>query len=1067
MERAAALGYGALAITDECSLAGVVRAHVEARAQGLHLVVGSEIRLVQPGSGEPHARLVLLAQTRRGYGNLSHWITVARRRAAKGTYLAHPGDLEGKVPNAPMLAGLPECIALLVPAVSQGFEEVFAHAMWLKTWFGADRAAIALELLHRTGDEELLERVLRVAQFTGLRIAAAGDVLMHVRSRKPLQDTLSATRIGKPVAECGYALEPNAEQHLRARGRLAALYAPEWLENTMAIAAQCSFSLGELKYEYPQEIVPVGETPASWLRRLVEEGVPKRFPDGLSVEYAKTIESELAVIAELQYEAYFLTVADIVRWARAQGILCQGRGSAANSAVCWVLGVTSIDPVQSNLLFERFLSAERKEPPDIDVDFEHERREEVIQWVYETYGRTRAALCATVMRFRARGAVRDVGKVLGLTEDVTGALASQVWGWSEEGVTEDHAGALNLNLDDRRLRLTLDLAQDLIGFPRQLGTHPGGFVLTRDALSDLVPVLPAAMAGRQIIEWDKNDIDLLHFMKVDVLGLGMLGCMRRSFDLLALHRPGGPSDLADIPQEDPATYAMIRRADTLGTFQIESRAQMAMLPRLQPRTLYDLVIQVAIVRPGPIQGDMVHPYLRRREGLEQPEYPQPELRRVLEKTLGVPLFQEQAMQVAIHCAGFTPGEADQLRRAMATFKQTGGVSPFKNKLIQGMTARGYSAEFAQKTFSQIEGFGSYGFPESHAASFALVAYTSSWMKCHHPDVFCAALLNSQPMGFYAPAQVVRDAREHGVPVRPVDVNHSRWDCTLEDAGGTVLAVRLGLRLVKGLAGEDGVRLVLAQGEHRYDDLDELWRRAGVPVVALERLAEADAFGSLGLDRRAALWAIRGLSDAPLPLFAAADNRPEVVEPPVVLDPMRPGREVVEDYGSTGLTLRAHPVEFLRAELRRRGMVACGDLAAMHDGRRVVVPGVVLVRQKPGSAKGIMFITTEDETGVANLILWPSLFARQRRLVLSASMIACHGRVQTEAGVTHVIADRLEDLSELLRSVGELDGPWPLQHGRGDGATHPGASDRGELVPRVRDVYVPDTAGIRVATRDFR
>ncbi len=674
----------------------------------------------------------------------------------------------------------------------------------------------------------------------------------------------------------------------------------------------------------------------------------------------------------------------IVRFARSRDILCQGRGSAANSAVCYVLGITAIDPVRSGLLFERFVSAERQEPPDIDVDFESGRREEVIQWVYERYGRDRAALCCTVMRFRARGAIRDVGKALGLTEDVTGALASQVWGGggSEGGVDEGHAAELNLNLGDRRLRLALELAQELISFLRQLGTHPGGFVLTQDRLDELVPVAPAAMAGRQVIEWDKDDIDALKFMKVDVLGLGMLGCLRRGFTLI--EQQGGPAgmdtagnpamDIAGVPAEDPATYAMIRRADTLGTFQIESRAQMAMLPRLKPTTFYDLVVQVAIVRPGPIQGDMVHPYLRRREGKEPVKYPKEELRRVLGKTLGVPLFQEQAMQVAIHCAGFTPGEADQLRRSMATFKISGGVSRFKEKLVGGMVGRGYEQAFAERTFAQLEGFGSYGFPESHAASFALLAYASAWVKCHHPDVFCAALLNSQPMGFYAPAQVVRDAREHGVKVRPVCVNASRWDCTLEPRRepGRGAAVRLGLRTVKGLANPHAARLVAHRGGEPYGSVEETWRRADIPPAALERLAEADAFRGLGLGWRRALWQVRGLAGTVLPLFAAADAglrpRPELVEPPVPLVPMRGGAEVVEDYRSTGLSLRSHPVAFLRATLHEQGMVTCAGLALLRDGRRVVVPGIVLVRQKPGSAKRVMFITVEDETGVANLVL---------------------------------------------------------------------------------------------------
>ncbi|MEA2791080.1 MAG: error-prone polymerase, partial [Acetobacteraceae bacterium] len=752
---------------------------------------------------------------------------------------------------------------------------------------------------------------------------------------------------------------------------------------------------------------------------------------------------------------------------RSQHILCQGRGSAANSAVCFVLGITSIDPTRSGLLFERFVSAERKEPPDIDVDFEHERREVVIQWVYSTYGRHRAALCATIIRYRGRGAVRDVGKALGLTQDVTAALASQVWSWSEDGVAEEHAAALNFNMQDRRLRLTLELARALIGFPRHMSQHPGGFVLTEDRLDDLVPIEPASMENRQVVEWDKDDIDVLRFMKVDVLGLGMLGCMRRAFDLLAEHK-NQRLDLATIPAEDPATYAMIRKADTLGTFQIESRAQMSMLPRLKPTTFYDIVIQVAIVRPGPIQGDMVHPYLRRREGLEEVEYPTPELRRVLEKTLGVPLFQEQAMQVAIVCAGFTASEADALRRSMATFKFTGGVSHFKEKLISGMVERGYTAEFAEKTFSQIEGFGSYGFPESHAASFALIAYASAWMKCHHPDVFCCALLNAQPMGFYATAQIVRDARLHGVEVKPVSVNDSAWDCTLEGP-----AVRLGLRMVKGLASIHADELVSRRGKG-YRSIEEMWRRLRVPVAALERLAEADAFQAMKLDRRQALWAIRGLSDTRLPLFDVAAMEPggePDAEPAVALTAMTAGRQVVEDYRSTGLSLRRHPVSFLRSSLAPRQIVRCQDLLTIRDGKRVEVAGIILVRQRPGSAKGVLFVTIEDETGHANLILWPNVFEAQRRLILSASMIACRGKLQREGEVIHVIAEHLTDLSALLRSVGERDDkPFPLPHGRGDDAKRDSTPDSREKVVSPRDIYVRDLHikhGIKVPTRDFR
>ena len=673
-------------------------------------------------------------------------------------------------------------------------------------------------------------------------------------------------------------------------------------------------------------------------------------------------------------------------------------------------------------MFERFVSQERKEPPDIDVDFEHERREEVIQWVYDTYGRNRAALCATVIRYRSRGALRDVGKALGLSEDLIKTLSSQVWSYSSEGVEDRHAEELNLNLQDRRLRLALDLSRQLIGFPRHLSQHPGGFVLTDERLDDLVPIEPAAMKDRQVIEWDKDDIDALKFMKVDVLALGMLSCMRRGLDLLREHK-GVALELATTPAEDPKTYAMIRKADTLGVFQIESRAQMAMLPRIKPRTFYDLVIEVAIVRPGPIQGDMVHPYLRRREGREPVDYPTPELERVLGKTLGVPLFQEQAMRVAIECAGFTASEADQLRRAMATFKFTGGVSHFRDKLVSGMLERGYTAEFAEKTFGQLEGFGSYGFPESHAASFALIAYASSWLKCHHPDVFCAALLNAQPMGFYAPAQIVRDAREHGVEIRPVCVNASRWDCTLEPTDREDrLAVRLGLRMVRGLANADAARLVAHRDGGAFTTVEDLWRRASTPVGALTRLAEADAFlPGLGLQRREALWAIKALRDDPLPLFAVVQHdgatTPEVSEPTLILPAMPEGQEVVEDYSHVGLTLRDHPVTFLRNTLQSRHVMTCADASAMRDRRLTRVAGLVLVRQKPGSAKGVMFITIEDETGVANLVIWPSLYEQQRQVVLSASLLVVDGKVQREGDVVHIVATRLYDGSDLLASVG--------------------------------------------------
>jgi error-prone DNA polymerase len=1049
VETAAGLGFTALGITDRNSVAGMVRAFQRSREAGLRLVPGCRLDLADAPS------LLVYPTDRAAWSRLCRLLTTGKRRAhgqklRAGACILHWADV------AAQAEGL---VGVLLAHVADDALTPHLHAM--REAFG-DRAYLALSPRRLPGDAIRLHGLAEAARAARLRPLATGDVLYHAPERRILQDVVTCIREHTTIDAAGFRRERFADRHLRDPAEMARLLAdyPEALANTEAILADCAFDLGAIRYQYPTETDRPGETAQQTLERLVwEEGVPRRYAEGLTPDIEKQLRHELTLIGSLGYAPYFLTVHSIVRYARGQDILCQGRGSAANSAVCFVLGITEVDPVRSGLLFERFISAERHEPPDIDVDFEHEQRETVIQWVYDHYGRDRAALCATIMRYRARGAIRDVGKVLGLTEDVTGALAGQIWGWSNEGVDEEDARAINLNLKDRRLALAIGLARELIGFPRQMGTHPGGFVLTEDRLDDLVPITPAAMQGRQVIEWDKEDIDVLRFMKVDVLGLGMLGCMRRAFALIEEH-DRETLTLATIPPEDPETYAMIARADTLGTFQIESRAQMAMLPRLKPRTFYDLVIQVAIVRPGPIQGDMVHPYLRRREGREPVSYPSPALRRVLGKTLGVPLFQEQAMQVAIQCAGFTPGEADQLRRSMATFKMTGGVSKFRDKLITGMVSRGYAREFAENTFRQIEGFGSYGFPESHAASFALIAYASAWMKCHHPDVFCCALLNSQPMGFYAPAQVVGDARAHGAEIRAVSVNHSRWDCTLEETGGRYRAVRLGLRMAKGLANADAAAIVLARGPGPFASVEELARRAGVPTAPLERLAEADAFAAMGLDRRGALWAIRGLAETALPLWAAADagRMPgaEATEPGVALAPMTDGRAVVEDYRSLGLSLRAHPVSFLRGALRARGMVACADLRAMRDGRRTVVPGLILVRQRPGSAKGILFLTIEDETGIANIVVWSSVFEAHRALVLSARMLAVRGRVQREGEVIHIIADRLEDLSPLLAGLGRAEDGFPPPGGRGDEARLGSAPD-----PREHG------GGIRVPTRDFK
>ena len=1064
--QAKALGLHALAITDRNTLAGILRAHGCAKDPkvGMRLVIGSRLDL-QDGTS-----LLAYPTNRPAYARLCQMLTEGKRRAGKGACLLNWDDVAGAQ------EGL---LATLLPDAADAATE--ANLRRLHRAFG-DRASLALTLRRRPGDAVRLRQLSDMAQAAGVATVVTGDVLYHEPGRRVLQDVMTCIREGCTVDEAGARLERFADRHLRAPAEMARLFAdyPDAIARTIEITERCAFSLADLQYQYPDESERPEETAQQALERHVWASVPNRYGTDLPPKVTQQLQHELALIAEMKYAPYFLTVNTIVREARRRGILCQGRGSAANSAVCYVLGITAIDPVQAGLLFERFVSANRNEPPDIDVDFEHERREDIIQWIYGHYGRDRAALCATVVRYRARGAVREVGKVMGLTEDVTAALASQVWGWSEDGVEPKHAEQLNLNLSDRRLRLTLEIARQLIHHPRHMSQHPGGFVLTRDKLADLVPIEPASMADRQVIEWDKDDIDILKFMKVDILGLGMLGCLRRAFDLIEQHRGGPRYDIASIPQDDKPTYEMIQRADTLGTFQIESRAQMSMLPRHKPASLYDLTIQVAIVRPGPIQGDMVHPYLRRRLNLEKPDYVKPELKAVLEKTLGVPLFQEQAMRVAIVGAGFTPDEADQLRRSMATFKQTGGVSEFRDRMINGMANNGYPREFAERTFKQIEGFGSYGFPESHAASFALIAYASSWVKRHHPDAFCAALLNAQPMGFYAPAQVVRDAREHHVTVRPPCVNASVWDCTLEPDTGPFLAVRMGLRMIKGLAQPLAEAIIACRGQ-RYASVEDVWRRAAVPVGALERLAEADAFAQLGMDRRQALWAIRGLGEPPLPLLAVdpppgkGEEEAGHTEQAVQLRPMTDGHEVVEDYQSTGLTLRKHPVHFLRAELRQRGMVTCESLAATPERKRVVVPGIVLVRQRPGSAHGVMFITIEDETGIANLVLWPDLFEKQRRLVLSAGMIACRGRVQRDGEVIHVVVEHLTDLSRELRSIGRQELPFPVEYGRGDGATHPASADPREKLAaaswRTRDIFVADrkaeNAHIKVPTRDFR
>ena len=1027
VRRAHRLGYAALAITDECSLAGVVRAHGQARECGLHLIVGAQMQLTLPATGvgavpAPHARLVLLAQTRRGYGNLSHWITVARRRAPKGEYLAHPSDLEGRVPNAPFLAGLPDCLALLVPDVSQGFEAVFAQAMWLKTWFGVDRAGIALELLHRAGDEALRALVKRVAQLTGLPIVAAGDVLMHLRSCKALQDTLTATRLNRPVSQCGLALAPNAEQHLRSRARLAALYEPEWLENTLAFAARCSFSLAELRYEYPREIVPEGHSPASWLRTRVMEGVERRFPpqeegtEAARADALQRIEHELALIAQLGYEPYFLTVADIVQWARAQGILCQGRGSAANSVVCYCLGVTEVSPREATLLFERFISAERNEPPDIDVDFEHQRREEVIQYIYRKYGRHRAALTAVVISYRPRSAVRDVGRALGIDPQRIDAVAKGQQWFDGRSISAERLRENGFDPESPIVRQWVELTQQLIGFPRHLSQHPGGFVIARDQIEQLVPVENAAMPGRSVVQWDKDDLDALGLIKVDILALGMLSALRRSLADIA-RKLGRPFEMQNVPRDDAPTYDMICAADTVGVFQIESRAQMSMLPRLQPRNYYDLVVEVAIVRPGPIQGGMVHPYLKNRNlDDDQIDYPK-ELRPALQRTKGVPIFQEQVMQIAMLAADFTAGEADALRRAMAAWKRKGGLGPFHDRLVGRMVEKGYERDYAERIFKQIEGFGEYGFPESHAAGFALLVYVSCWIKRHHPDAFLAALLNSQPLGFYAPAQLVRDARAHGVEVRPVDVHASEMNSVLEGLEGPVgeelVPVRLGLDRVGGLALDAAQRIVAARREGGpFASVQDLARRAALDAHDLQSLAQADALRGLAGHRHQAAWAVAGVDTRATALLR--DTR--VHEARAELAPPSAVEDTLADYRALGLSLQRHPIGLLREALAQFKVQPARVLKTYPHGRLARASGLVTHRQRPETAKGTTFVTLEDETGVVNVIVWPRVFEAHRRELLGTRLLTVYGQWQREGEVMHLVAMKLIDHSPLLAGL---------------------------------------------------
>jgi error-prone DNA polymerase len=1059
MVQADHLGLAGLGLADRNSVAGVVRAHLVKRENGFKLRYHPGSRLVF-ADGTPD--ILAYPRDRAAWGRLCRLLTIGNRRAAKGDCTLRLDDLLAHA----------EGLELVVISAALTHDGSIRPLLSRLAEAAPRRVRLAASMLYRGEDRARLKALADLARRVRLPLIAVNDVLYHHPNRRVLQDVLTAIREHVTIDRAGRLLAVNAERFLKSPDEMARLFhdAPEAIAETRRLSDALTFSLEELRYEYPDEARAGFATPQDALVHLAFAGAAERYPDGVPAKVRASLDYELALIASLEYAPYFLTVHDIVRFARSKNILCQGRGSAANSAVCFCLGITEVDPERADLLFERFVSAERREPPDIDVDFEHERREEVIQYIYERYGRERAGIAATVISYRTRSAIREVGKAFGLSEDTIGALATGIWGSGDDGPSAKDLARVGLDTKSPRVRRMVALIDEIMSFPRHLSQHVGGFVITRGRLDEVVPVANAAMEERTFVEWDKDDLDALGILKVDVLGLGMLTCLRKALALVDWHY-GERLTLASIPAEDPAVYRMLSRADSIGVFQVESRAQMSMLPRLKPSCFYDLVIEVAIVRPGPIQGDMVHPYLRRRQGIEKVSYPSPELEAVLNKTLGVPLFQEQAMKIAIVAAGFTPSEADRLRRAMATFKRVGTIGTFQRKMIEGMTANGYKREFAERCFHQIEGFGEYGFPESHAASFALLVYASAWLKCRYPDVFAAALLNAQPMGFYAPAQIVRDAREHGVEVRSVDVNHSEVEATLEpgpraaerlhaahaemktDVRATH-AVRLGLKEMKGLS-DDAAKLIAGRRGRGYDSLRDVWLRTGLSPRVLERLADADAFNSLGLKRRDALWAAKALGRAgdrdDLPLFAAprvpgTGERTPFHEPDVALPPMPLGEEVVNDYRHLQLTLRRHPAAFLRADLDRRGIILNEELRGLASGARVTVSGLIIIRQRPGTAKGVLFMTLEDESAVANVIVWPKMFERYRPVVLGARYVAVTGPMQSESGVIHVVAERIDDLTALLGRLAE-EGTTIEGLARADEVKRPGNDQRDKHGPR--------------------
>ena len=1007
VDQAVAYGYKEIGITDRNSLAGIVRAHVAAKSAGIRILPASRLDLLDGPS------LLAYPTNVYGYSQLSGLLTTGNLRAEKGDCHLYKVDVYNQLKDVRVIVVPPNTLNAnfeYEPSFEKhltAYQEVFGKRLYL-----------AVSRRYLGDDAKQLFRLSQLSLRLNIPLVATNDVFYHDVDRRQLQDVLTCIREKCTIQNAGFRLYQNAERHLKTEEEMQRLFRhfPAVIRNTQEISEACQFNLNMLKYEYPKELTTEGRTTQEELTMLAWKGAHERFGESIPEKTVNAILHELSFISQMKYAAYFLTVYDIVRYAREQKILCQGRGSAANSTICYCLGITSVDPSKFDLLFERFISSARNEPPDIDVDFEHERREEVIQYIYRKYGRDRAAIVATVTQERQRGSIRDVGKAMGLSVDTINRISSSVWEFTEEWFEGKRLTEQGLNPNDKLLRKTLQLTEQLMGFPRQLGQHTGGFVITQGKLSDLCPVMNARMADRTCIEWNKDDIDALGFLTIDVLALGMLTCIRKAFELAKQHY-GLDLTLANIPQDDPEVYEMICHADTIGVFQIESRAQQSMLPRLKPRSFYDLVIEVAIVRPGPIQGDMVHPYLRRRNGEEPVDYPSKELEDILGRTLGIPLFQEQAMKIAIVAAGFTPSEADELRRSMATFKAKGMVARFEEKLISGMMQRGYQREYAQRVFKQLEGFGSYGFPESHAASFALLVYVSSWIKCYYPDVFAGALLNSMPMGFYQPAQIVIDARKHGVDVRPVDVNLSLWDNKLEEKSGNYCGLRLGFRQVKGLREEDMMVLISARTKN-YLSINEL-RDASITQSTLEKLADADAFNSMGLDRRRALWEISTGNDQPVGLFAGKFPDSSLEEN-ISLPHMRTSEHVVHDYAATSLSLKAHPVSFVREKLERLRILTTDHLKAGRDGDLVKVAGLVLVRQRPGTAAGVCFITIEDETGYANLVVFETLFDKFRKEILQSRLLMVEGKLQVEGEVIHVIVKRCHDLTKLLRHLTAVD-----------------------------------------------